>query len=126
MDEFLAQALRTMNSMDTGELSSLSTRFRRGLQHNFTLFDRHAFRKHLPGQEKRRPLNASLWDVLSTGMSKYEELHVEARTEEIRSALYDLLDNEDFNTAITYGPNDARKVRMRFEMLRNSLREMLG
>lgn len=126
MDEFLAEALREMNSMDPDELSDLSVRFRRGLQYNFNLFGKHAFRKHPLGQEHRRPLNASLWDVLSTGLSRYEDSQIRTHADEIRSALYALLENEEFNTAITYGPNDARKVRTRFAMVHEKMHEVIG
>ena len=126
MDEFLAKGLRMMNSLDPNDLSSLSFRFRRGLEHNLTLFGKHAFRKHSPGQEDRRPLNASLWDVLSTGMSRYEGSQIQDHEDDIRGAVYALLENGDFNTAITYGPNDARKVRTRFAMVQDKLREVIA
>jgi len=126
MDDFLAQGLRQMNAMNSDELTELSTAFRRGLTHNFNLFGKHAFRKHAPGQESRRPLNASLWDVLSTGMSSLSESHIQSHADEIRGAVYGLLDDEEFNTCITYGPNDARKVRKRFAMAKDKLQEAAG
>ena len=36
------------------------------------------------------------------------------------------LDDEVFNTAITYGPNNPRKVRHRFEAASNMMEEVLG
>ncbi len=126
MDDFLARSLRRMNAMESALLSELSEEFRRGLVNNFTLFERHAFRKHKAGQENRTVLNASFWDVMSTGLSRYEERRVSACAETLRQCVYCLLDDEEFNTAITYGPNDARKVKTRFNMARQALREALG
>ena len=126
MDEFLANCLRRMNGMNEVELSRLSIEFRRSLTNNFMLFNRHAFRKHEPEQERRGVLNASFWDVMSTGLSRYAEDQVQACTEALRSAIYDLLNDEDFNTAITYGPNDARKVKTRFRMAREVFEEVLS
>ena len=125
MDEFLAQCLRHMNALEPGELNALSAEFRRGLGNNLLLFKRHAFRKHLPDQTWRSVLNASLWDVMSTGLSRYEERRVSACAETVRKAVYDLLADEDFNASITYGTGDAKKVRTRFEMTRHRLREAL-
>lgn len=116
MDDFLAKGLRRMNTMEESDLSQLSDDFRRSLANNFLLFGRHAFRKHAPGQDRRVVLNASLWDVMTTGFSRYEEDAVRNFSELYREAVYELLDDEEFVTAITYGPNDARKVRRRFEM----------
>ena len=126
MDDFLARSLTRMNDMNDEELSELSTLFHRGLVNNYQLFDRNAFRKPKPEQERKSVLNASLWDVMSTGLSHHPEAQVEAQADELREAVYGLLRNEEFNTAITYGPNDARKVRTRFDMSRTALREVLG
>jgi hypothetical protein len=40
-------------------------------------------------------------------------------------AVYRLLGDEEFVTAITYGPNDARKVKRRFQMTRGKFEEIL-
>lgn len=125
MDDFLANCLRHMNRMDESRLLRLSEDFHRGLANNYKLFGRHAFRKHEPGQESRTVLNASFWDVMSTGLSYYEAERVEARARRLRKAIYRLFRDDEFNGAITYGPNNARKVRTRFEMTRVVFEEIL-
>ena len=126
MDDFLARCLRYMNGMQPDSLSELSIQLHCGLGNNFLLFGRHAFRKHNPEQITRSVLNASFWDVMSTGLSRYGKQCVKKRASTVRRSVYHLLENEDFNAAITYGPNDASKVRMRFDMVRQTLREALG
>ena len=126
MDDFLAECLRRMNGMSDADLASLSREFRRGLTNNVVLFGQHAFRKHAPGQGRRGVLNASLWDVMTTGLSRYGEEQVGACAAPLREAVYRLLDDEEFNLSITYGPNDARKVRHRFRVTREEFEEVLG
>lgn len=126
MDDFLACSLRRMNKMTAGELAELSDQFRRGLSNNFLLFEHQAFRKHEPGQEWRAVLNASLWDVMSTGLSRYSKDQVEAHAEPLREAVYWLLGEESFDRAISYGPNSPKRVKTRFEMAGKALREALG
>ena len=126
MDDFLARSLVRMNDMSSAELAELSTTFRRGLENNYLLFERHAFRKHEPGQESRSVLNASLWDVMVTGLARYSAVQINTRAEKLREAVHLLLWEEAFNTAITYGPNDPRKVKTRFQMSRSVLMEVLG
>ncbi len=126
MGDFLAEGLRRMNKMGIARLSKLSTELRRGLTNNLELFGRHAFRKHRPEQDTRSVLNASFWDVMSTGLSRYEEERVKASAAAVRCSIYALLTDEKFNTAITYGPNDSSKVRTRFRMTRERLEEVLG
>ena len=126
MDEFLAECLRRMNQMTDDQLSRLEGQLRKSLANNHKLFGAHAFRKHGPNQERRSVLNASFWDVMSTGLSRYAPDRVAARAEPLRSAVHRLLQDEAFNTAITYGPNDARKVRQRFRMSGKMLDEVFG
>ena len=126
MDQFLADCLREMNRMNEGELSKVSGDFQRSLANNLLLFGRYSFRKHHPDQERRSVLNASLWDVMSTELSRYDQDHVESLAEPVREAVYRLLQDEEFNTAITYGSNDTRRVLTRFKMGQKTLQETLG
>ena len=126
MDDFLAGCLHRMNKTGSSELSRLSAAFHRSLANNFMLFEKHAFRRHMPDQAWRSVLNASLWDVMSTGLSRYPEEHVCAHAKPLREAVYDLFKDDDFNIAITRGPNDAGKVKTRFRMARETFEEVLG
>lgn len=114
MDEFLAQVLKQMNKLDVQLLEDLAAEFRLGLQNNVSVFGDHAFRKHTRGQERRSVLNASLWDVMSTGLSRYPEHIVEAQAEGLREGFYNLMDDNEFIKAITAGTNDTSKVKYRF------------
>jgi len=125
MDEFLADALRKMNKLEESELSQLSCEFRRGLSNNYTLFGQHAFRKHEPGQERRSVLNASLWDVMCTGLSRCTEDQVKTCKDLLRQAFYELLQSEEFDTAITYGTNDTKRVKRRFSDTQKIFEEIL-
>ena len=127
MDQYLATCLRRMNEMAHSDLDALATDFRRGLANNRRLFGKHAFRKHAPDRGSRRSvLNASLWDVMSTGLSRYAEVHIRRDSARLRDAFYDLLANEEFNAAITYSTNDQKRVRARFELTETMFREVLG
>lgn len=126
MDQYLATCLRRMNKMANPDLDALATDFRLGLANNRLLFGKHAFRKHVPSQNSRSVLNASLWDVMSTGLSRYSEDHIKRDSAPLLDAFYGLLANEEFNTAITYATNDLKRVRARFEMTEEMFREVLG
>ena len=126
MDDFLARCLRRMNKMEEAELSRLSEEFRTGLANNFMVFGQHAFRKYSAGQTRRSRLNASFWDVMSTGLSRYPPDRVAAAAEPLLSSVHDLFDNDEFNTAITYGTSDTRKVKLRFEITHGVFEEVLG
>ena len=125
MDKFLADCLKQMNSMKEAELSELSTQLHRSLENNFVLFGRHAFRKHKSNQDKRRPINASLWDVMSTGLSHYTTDHVQGHVEHLRQVLYRLLADQTFDAAITLGTSSAKSVMHRFQAAQQAIEEVL-
>ena len=125
MDEFLANGLRKMNA-EKESLPALSEQFKTTLHNNFYLFEKHAFRKHEKGQEQRNVLNASLWDVMSTGLSRHPRQVVVERSTEVREGLYRLLNNDEFVDSITRGPNSMNQVKCRFAMTKAMLEGVFG
>ena len=65
--------------MQSEKLKELSAQFDIGLLNNYVVFFKHAFRKHRSKEDKRSVINASLWDVMSTGLSRYSPDLVESR-----------------------------------------------
>lgn len=124
MDDFLAKGLKKMNTMGDAALQKLSAEFRTSLSNNFKVFARHAFRKHDSVEGRRSVLNASLWDVMSTGLSEYPDHVVEARADALRTAFYALMGDDDFTKSITYGVNNIKKVKHRFSKAKAMFREV--
>lgn len=114
MDDFLARALQIMNEMQSEELETLSEQFRISLTNNFKVFGKHAFRKHLSKEDKLSVINASLWDMMSTGLSHYSPSLVESREQDLRHWFYKLIQDDRFLNNITYGTNGLRQVTNRF------------
>ncbi len=71
-------------------------------------------------------LNASLWDVMSTGLADYDAKQVKANAPKLQTAFFALLKDETFNRSITYGPNDKKQVYYRFEKSRAMFQEVFG
>ena len=126
MDDFLAETLINMNALEQGDLSELSRQFQTGLENNRIVFGEHAFRKHKAGQEGRSVINASLWDVMTTGLSRIESNVAAERSDNLRAAFYKLMQDGDFMAAITIGTNDTRKVQYRFKATHNMFQEVFG
>lgn len=126
MDGFLARALTHMNQQPEELLIRLSSEFRNAMRNNLAVFGEHAFRKHRPAQERRGVLNASLWDVMSTGLSRIPEGQVLAHKDELQARFYALMGDDPFIASITYGPNSANQVRHRFDVMGRTLAEVFG
>ena len=114
MDNFLADALKHMNQLDGSDLSKLSHELQTGLENNLIVFGEHAFRKHFEGQTRRSVINASLWDIMSTGLSRFPKEVVEDRADVLRGDFHALMKDADFIASITYGTNATIRVNHRF------------
>ena len=126
MDDFLAQVLRLMNDQNEESLKSLSVQFRISMKNNFNVFGQHAFRKSILNPTGNRSvINASIWDVMSTGLSQYPVERVDAYAEELKRSFSSLMMEEDFSKSITTGTNEVKKVRYRFSTVREMLGEVL-
>ncbi len=126
MDDYLAKALEHMNKLEENELEKLSSKFRISLKNNKTVFGKYAFRKQYSDTGKRSVINASLWDVMSTGLSRYSEHLVEARVESLKGAFYELLCDDDFLESITLGTNQVSRVVKRFTKTNEMLQEVFN
>jgi hypothetical protein len=126
MDEFLALALKKMNQMSDSELNNLSQQFRKSLQSSYKVFTKHAFRKHSHPGDKRSVINASLWDVISTGLSRYPENLVESKAGQIHKAFFELMNDNFFNDSISLGTSQVNRVHTRFKIFNQMLKDVLG
>ncbi len=126
MDDFLARTLEKMSDISTKELEDLSSKFRTSMQNNYLVYERHSFRKHTSPDSGRSVINASLWDVMSTGLSQYPEPLVEANKSRLQKELYTLFENPLFNESISLGTNQVSRVKERFKQTNQMLMEVLG
>jgi transcriptional regulator with XRE-family HTH domain len=125
MDSFLAEALDSMNNMTPEKLNELEARFTFSMAVNERLFKRHAFRKSLrtENDSDRSALNVALFDVCSVVLSTLNEHTVSLHESIIKTAVAELLGDEEFNRAITYATNDKKRVKTRFEKMENTIAE---
>lgn len=124
MDDFLAKALIKMNGFTSEEMEGLRKKFQVCLRNNVTVFEEGGFRKRRSGW--RSVLNASIWDVMTTGLADYSESSVKHNAEALKTAFFNLLGDPDFEAAITHSTNVSGKVRRRFAMAEKMFSEVLG
>jgi hypothetical protein len=124
MDDWLAKGLQVMNRASREDLEKLRSRFQRAMKNNLAVFGRQAFRKHTSQEQKRSILNASLFDVMSTGLARYSEPRVQENAELLRQKFWAIMDNEEFRRAITYSTNTPREVRTRFRVAKDLFGEI--
>ncbi len=125
MDDWLARGLVELNKLDDASRHAMQSRLRRSLQNNLIVFGKHAFRKHdNPNESRRSIINASLFDVMITGLADVGETVVAERAEALRQAFYARMKDQRFIQSITYGTNSAKAVHARFEIAHSIFSEV--
>lgn len=118
MDGFLAYTLKNMNTKDSRWFTdSLTVSFERSMRNNYHIFGRHAFRKHTDSNASRNVINIALFDVYSVLFTRYSEAFVHEHGAEFAQRFFQLQENDEFLSAITFSTNDVRRVVTRFDLI---------
>ena len=127
MDAFLARTLVKMNRQDERELDAMRMDFRRSMELNFFLFKDHAFRKSFAyngHSTARTVINISLFDVFSVLLSQVDTTLIRVNKEQAREIARNLLNDPEFEQAVTYSTNGTRQVRSRFSLAQEAFKDM--
>ncbi|MCP4695448.1 MAG: DUF262 domain-containing protein [Gammaproteobacteria bacterium] len=127
-DVFLSDAMSRLNRVSDDELMMLKQQFQRGIEGAQQIFGENAFRKILSNQKRRRPVNRALFDVFSVHLSKLNDKELQILIEKkkhLKEDMIRLLNEEEFDKAITEGTSTASRVKYRFEKTRQMLQGAL-
>lgn len=123
-DGFLTGALKDLSKLGAKRRGTVARTFDRALGTASQLFEDHAFRKSLPGDERRAPINKALFEAVLAALASTtaaQQRALVSRTPLIRKRFRGLLDDPDFVAAISQGTGDYRKVQLRHERVRKAL-----
>jgi len=130
MDDFLNRHMEVLNdARSTKERQQLAERFRRAMVTAQAIFGPHAFRKYLYEGQARKPINKALFETWAVTLGRCSEEEC-ARLIQHRAAIFDrtrkaLNDDPAFETAVTQGTGDPKKVHLRFESVEGIVRAVL-
>lgn len=124
MDDWLARGLRKLEKLPDADKQALRAKLQLGLKNNLTVFAKHSFRKHREPEQRRSIINASIFDVMMSELSKRDEASVAAKADALRAAFIQRMDDKEFERAVTYGPNTPKEVRKRFEIAAAMMKEV--
>lgn len=125
-DDFLAETLKCMNVMSDQALTDLKHSFDHSMQHNQTLFGRHAFRKSMSDPKRLSIFNIALYDVCSVIFSEISTREVEEKQEAIKKSFSDLLQEKAFLTTISNATGKTYNVIGKFKLAREALQRALS
>ncbi|MFI1757752.1 DUF262 domain-containing protein [Streptomyces sp. NPDC020571] len=126
-DAFLAEAMHQVNRLDSAEGNRLSTEFLTAMRAAEDIFGRHAFRKYRHNQQHRSPINKALFEAVAVNLAGLDDDDRAAlRRTDVLDAFAELMEDVEFERAISVGTGDARKVRKRFDAIKELLETALS
>ncbi len=117
LDTFLNKGMAFLKNPKI-DLNKIKIDFIRALNISTTIFGNDAFRKRLNEEDKRKPINKALFEVLTVSFSKIDDSLTNTfieKKEEVKSKFIQLFNDSDFWNSITDNTADKNKVIMRFE-----------
>ncbi|MEI8033749.1 MAG: DUF262 domain-containing protein [Chlorobiaceae bacterium] len=130
LDGFLSEAMERLNALgkanDDQRLSELSAAFRRAMVNAQAIFGNQAFRKMYKRGAKRTQISKPLFEVWSVLLGQYDLTVLQGKREEIIDGFISLMNQVDFNKAVSLGTGSAKSVYTRFERVDTLLQEIVG
>lgn len=127
LDTFLRHAMKQLNSLDSDDINRLVDEFNQSMRAASDIFGEHAFRKLFRGQIRRLPINKALFEAVSVNLSRLTPAEIGILTErrdEVRELLMDLMEDGQFQQAISVATGDVLKVRRRFAAIEGMLKDV--
>ncbi|MFJ9617673.1 DUF262 domain-containing protein [Streptomyces noursei] len=126
-DAFLAEAMHQVNRLDSVEEDRLRTEFLTAMLAAEKIFGHHAFRKYRRNQQRKSPINKALFEAVSVNLASLGDGDRQAlRQVDVLDAFAELMDDAEFERAISVGTGDARKVRKRFDAVKELFEDALS
>jgi hypothetical protein len=128
-DSFLSDCMATMNKMDDDQLKNIEELFKRGMMAAYTIFGKDAFRTRYKPEAARYTINKALLESWSVNLSKLDDKQLEllkARKERPQEKFVQLMQNREFDIAVSQGTGDVKKVILRFDEIKQIIREVLA
>lgn len=126
-DAFLAEAMHQVNRLDSAEENRLRTEFLTAMLAAEEIFGHHAFRKYRRNQQRKSPINKALFEAVAVNLASLGDDDRKAlRQIDVLDAFAELMEDVEFERAISVGTGDARKVRKRFDAVKELLEDALS
>jgi len=117
LDIFLNKGMATLNNPKI-DFNKIKTDFIKSLNTCNAIFGNDAFRKRLNKDDKQKPINKALFEVLTVSLSKIDDTLINKlieKKEDVKNKFIKLCNDTDFWNSITTGTAEKNKVIIRFE-----------
>ncbi|MCY4498104.1 MAG: DUF262 domain-containing protein [Rhodospirillaceae bacterium] len=128
--KFLMDAMKDMNKLSPGEEDEARDTFESAMRVARAVFGRQAFRKkYSTGEPWRKPINRALFESIAVNianMTEEQQRQLVQRSDKVVSAFVGLMNEQDFEAAVSVATGDPHKVQLRFARIRRMLKGVLN
>lgn len=125
-DSFLSDKMAEMNKMSDLELEDLKQRFLRAMNVAYKIFGQNAFRKP---SWRTLPINKPLFEAWSVNFGRFSDGELQQlveRGDQVRSKFHVLVNNDQFQSAISVSTSNVNKIKLRFSKVQQLIQEVLS
>ena len=129
LDRWLSATMHEINRMADHERGELRAAFERSMRTAYRVFGDYAFRKRYGKDDRKRPINKALFEVWSVGLARCspsEQAHLAKKRRAVENAFFELMENSEFEAAVSIGTGDHKRVQLRFGAIENLIKECLS
>ncbi|TYQ27462.1 DUF262 domain-containing protein [Pseudanabaena sp. UWO310] len=132
-DSFLSDVMARINRMDEQSLANLEEKFKKSMIASHEIFGKYAFRKCYKLDAPRSLINKALFESWSVNLSKLTEEQIQILIErkdilidKFITLMNDREQDPRFDSAISQGTADTKKVKRRFSAIEELIQEVLS
>jgi uncharacterized protein with ParB-like and HNH nuclease domain len=131
-DSFLSDVMGEINEMREQDINNLELKFNKAMGAAYKIFGNDAFRKRSRTDAPRSPINKALFESWSVSLSKLSDQQIQdlvERKEELQEGFIRLMNDRviepRFESSVSQGTGDTRKVKRRFSAVEQLINEVL-
>jgi len=132
-DSFLSDVMAEINEMSEQDINKLELEFVKAMTAAYEIFGNDAFRKRSRRDASRSPINKALFESWSVSLSKLNGEQIQTlieRKEHLKDGFIRLMNDREvdpkFESSISQGTGDTRKVKRRFSAIEQLIQEVLA
>lgn len=129
LDSFLTKGMAAIRKQTDEQLEIMTERFEQSMQLAIRIFNNDAFRKRINVEDRRHPINKTLFEVFSVCFARLTDAQMDElayNADEFRRRFRELNLNDKFIYAITSGTGNKESVRTRYAEINRIINETLN
>ena len=127
-DTFINVGMEKANKLKPEQLEAICEKFLRVMRHIPDIFGNDAFRKRYKSEDGRYPISKALfeaWTVNLGNLSEQDMKTLVSRKEALKEAFIRLMNNREFENAVTQGTGSIARVQLRYAKIQEIISETL-